>query len=391
MSQVDEGLVHAWLDGALSADESARIEALVHTDAAWAAAAAEARGLIAHASRVVAALDDGVVGGAGAGAAPVLRVSRGDVPRPEADRVLRFGRRVGAIAAVLLVAVVGRMAWNGGQVDIVPPPVLRDAAPVARGPETSRPAAPAPVATDNVGTPSAAKSARPAGIAAAGPARAADSPLEERSRADVAGAVAPKAVAPATAEAAPAAAPAASRAALGAAAATVATAAPAAAPVAAPAVAAAASGDAGLGALRGDSLERRRQTLLDERLRRRSVALEQVVVTGVESNAAMTKAARPVDWLEERACVRVLILWESDATLPAARAEVLQEVRGLRLDRDTARFEVPMPAQRVDGATVDTRARLALGRSTGQGVAELVRPDGTVARRGQVGTTARCP
>ncbi len=57
MSHPDEGLIHAWLDGELDADESARVEALVASDSAWAAAAAEARGLMAASARIVGALD----------------------------------------------------------------------------------------------------------------------------------------------------------------------------------------------------------------------------------------------------------------------------------------------------------------------------------------------
>lgn len=57
MSHPDEGLIHAWLDGELDAAEAARVAALVETDAEWAAAAAEARGLIAASARIVGALD----------------------------------------------------------------------------------------------------------------------------------------------------------------------------------------------------------------------------------------------------------------------------------------------------------------------------------------------
>ncbi len=55
---IDEGTLHAWLDGALSPDESARVEAHVVSCAACSAAAAEARGLVAAASRILTALDD---------------------------------------------------------------------------------------------------------------------------------------------------------------------------------------------------------------------------------------------------------------------------------------------------------------------------------------------
>lgn len=57
MSHPDEGLIHAWLDGELDAAEAARVAALVEADAEWAAAAAEARGLIAASARIVGALD----------------------------------------------------------------------------------------------------------------------------------------------------------------------------------------------------------------------------------------------------------------------------------------------------------------------------------------------
>ena len=57
MPHPDEGLIHAWLDGELDAAEAARVEALVASDADWAAAAAEARGLIAASARIVGTLD----------------------------------------------------------------------------------------------------------------------------------------------------------------------------------------------------------------------------------------------------------------------------------------------------------------------------------------------
>lgn len=57
MQRPDEGLIHTWLDGELDAAEAARVEALVRDDPEWAAAAAEARGLIAASARIVGALD----------------------------------------------------------------------------------------------------------------------------------------------------------------------------------------------------------------------------------------------------------------------------------------------------------------------------------------------
>ncbi len=58
MEHIDEGTIHAWLDGALPADEASRIEAHVSSCAACATAVAEARGLIAASSRILSALDE---------------------------------------------------------------------------------------------------------------------------------------------------------------------------------------------------------------------------------------------------------------------------------------------------------------------------------------------
>ncbi len=57
MSRPDEGLIHQWLDGECTPEEAARLEQLVASDPAWAAAVAEARGLIAASSRIVKSLD----------------------------------------------------------------------------------------------------------------------------------------------------------------------------------------------------------------------------------------------------------------------------------------------------------------------------------------------
>lgn len=54
---LDEGTLHAWLDGALAPDESARVERHAASCAACAALVAEARGLVAASSRILSALD----------------------------------------------------------------------------------------------------------------------------------------------------------------------------------------------------------------------------------------------------------------------------------------------------------------------------------------------
>src|SRR5579862_5271807 len=57
MQHLDEGTIHAWIDGALSSDEASRVEAHVASCAECAAKVAEARGLVAASSRIVSALD----------------------------------------------------------------------------------------------------------------------------------------------------------------------------------------------------------------------------------------------------------------------------------------------------------------------------------------------
>jgi len=58
MEHLDEGTAHAWLDGALPAHEAAQVEAHIASCPDCAAIVAEARGLIAGASRILGALDD---------------------------------------------------------------------------------------------------------------------------------------------------------------------------------------------------------------------------------------------------------------------------------------------------------------------------------------------
>jgi hypothetical protein len=72
MRHLDEGTIHAWLDGALSPEDATRAEAHVASCAACADAVAEARGLIAASTRILTALDDvpnvrGAKGAEGAG------------------------------------------------------------------------------------------------------------------------------------------------------------------------------------------------------------------------------------------------------------------------------------------------------------------------------------
>lgn len=92
MQHLDEGTIHAWLDGALPPDEAARVEAHVAECAECAAKVAEARGFIAASSRILTALDD--------------------VPRwviPASSRRQRINRIWLQAAAVLLVVATGSL------------------------------------------------------------------------------------------------------------------------------------------------------------------------------------------------------------------------------------------------------------------------------------------
>ncbi|HJQ54802.1 MAG TPA: zf-HC2 domain-containing protein [Gemmatimonadaceae bacterium] len=93
MQHPDEGTIHAWLDGALGADEAAQIDAHVNGCAECAAAVAEARGFIAASSRILTALDN----------AP-----RGVIPAAAPVRK-RFDPMVWRIAASVLVIAGGTL------------------------------------------------------------------------------------------------------------------------------------------------------------------------------------------------------------------------------------------------------------------------------------------
>lgn len=93
MSRPDEGLIHQWLDGECTPEEAARIERLVATDAEWAAAVAEARGLIAASSRILDALD-----------AVPRAMPQGSTAAPQVRRRMRLPAWMGIAAGLVLVA-----------------------------------------------------------------------------------------------------------------------------------------------------------------------------------------------------------------------------------------------------------------------------------------------
>ncbi|MCC6930225.1 MAG: zf-HC2 domain-containing protein [Gemmatimonadaceae bacterium] len=128
MEHIDEGTIHAWLDGALPASEGAFIEAHSASCSACAAAIAEARGLIAASSRILATLDDvpsGVIPTRGLAAetvrprpasppsTPSLTMEKphtGVAPRPHRGWWQR--PQLAAAASIAFVAVALSVVWQ---------------------------------------------------------------------------------------------------------------------------------------------------------------------------------------------------------------------------------------------------------------------------------------
>lgn len=119
---LDEGTIHAWLDGALAPDESATIEAHVASCERCAAGVAEARGLMAAASRVLSALDDipaGVIPGSrDEGGAPRdqlarLRARHASEKAASRRRWWRNGQMVAAASVVFVALGTATVFWRG--------------------------------------------------------------------------------------------------------------------------------------------------------------------------------------------------------------------------------------------------------------------------------------
>ena len=101
---IDEGTIHAWLDDALSAEDSAVVQSHVAHCSTCAAAVAEARGLIAASTRILSALDDVPAGVIPAHGAP-RRVSH-------VGRTGLSVRRYAPIAAVAAFAIAATLVMR---------------------------------------------------------------------------------------------------------------------------------------------------------------------------------------------------------------------------------------------------------------------------------------
>jgi len=107
MQHLEEGKIHAWLDGALTADEAASVAEHVAQCRPCAAMVAEARGMIAAAGNIVSSLD-GVRGG-------VIPISKPAVAgQGSLWRLLRLTPARAALAATLLVAVASLLTLRRG-------------------------------------------------------------------------------------------------------------------------------------------------------------------------------------------------------------------------------------------------------------------------------------
>ena len=127
MQHPEEGIIHAWLDGELPAEEAAALEAHIVECADCSAKVAEARGLIAASSRIVSALD--IIPG-------------GVIPAPApARRPWYASTQLRAAAAVLIVGGASLLVMkNGGR------GVMKDAVTVTAPLSQERSAVAPPVA-----------------------------------------------------------------------------------------------------------------------------------------------------------------------------------------------------------------------------------------------------
>ncbi len=124
MQHLDEGAIHAWLDGALAPNEASAAEAHVQTCEQCARAVAEARGLVAASSRILAALDD----------VPTVHepLKFPVAPRRRIPWWRRAGVSYAAAATVLLAVGTTYVARNVSRDDVMQRPVAdMDEAPQA--------------------------------------------------------------------------------------------------------------------------------------------------------------------------------------------------------------------------------------------------------------------
>ena len=160
MQHLDEGTIHAWLDGALDAEEAARVEQHAAECATCAAAVAEARGLIAGASRIITALDHtpgGVVPRSmPAGTSFAARRSR------SLWNTLRLTPARAAAAAVVFLAAGTALVLQYKPNDRAAASLVRDQSAVPKAAPVPATPQPAPSVADSVSSERTAPSAQSA-------------------------------------------------------------------------------------------------------------------------------------------------------------------------------------------------------------------------------------
>jgi hypothetical protein len=113
MLHPDEGTIHAWLDGALPLEEAQAFEAHIATCPACAAAVANARGVLAAASRILSALDNvpaGVIPTVGGTGVPTAHGGARDAKSGGRFRATRWR----AAAAIVMVAGASWLVLHPG-------------------------------------------------------------------------------------------------------------------------------------------------------------------------------------------------------------------------------------------------------------------------------------
>src|SRR5690349_15020344 len=161
MQHLEEGTIHAWLDGALDAEEATRVAQHAAECAQGASAVAEARGLVAGASRILSALDDAPSGVAPRSAA-FGEGTRAVQRQRSVWHALRLTPARAAAAAVVILAagtaLVMRQAPNDSAAMHM---LVRDSARVFAQPKAPVNASPVPAAASADTLVASAAPARP--------------------------------------------------------------------------------------------------------------------------------------------------------------------------------------------------------------------------------------
>src|SRR5512132_4114285 len=144
MQHLDEGTIHAWLDGALGGDEAAAVARHVDECRDCAAMVAEARGMIAATGRIVSALDD-----VPAGVIPTPR--QAPAAQHSLWRRLRFTPARAALAATVLLTVGTLFASRQNESRKDTASAEQAAAPVVARSDSQPPSAPPAAATSGAG------------------------------------------------------------------------------------------------------------------------------------------------------------------------------------------------------------------------------------------------